>query len=693
MPNARPPLSHGTPIMKRMLLLALSLLLLVAAAPAPKHSTDAEHYLGQFVDPSVSPRDDFFHYAVGKWLEAHPIPANERSWGIAHVVQEETYQRLLAISKTNAANSRPKRGTNAQKIGDFWYAAMDTATIAKQGIAPLAAEFAKIRAIGDRQALLDDIAHLQYIGVGAMCGLVIFQDEKNSDRYAVHLYQGGLGLPDRDYYFDSDDRARMLRSEYVVHVTRMFGLLGDDSARARANADAVMRLETELAGASRKLEDLRDPIANYHAMSVDGVSTLTPSIRWREMLERGNIHGVDTVIVGQPEFYEQLEKSIQARGLDQWKTYLRWQLAHAFAAEAGGRFDRENFHFYGTVLNGTPQQRPRWKRMLDEEEGYLGDALGQLYVQKYFSPGTKERYERLTDDIFAAFAERIRSLDWMSQPTKERSLKKLAAVTKKVGYPERWRDYSTYDVDRKSFLANCVRGNAWRSDFYIQKLGKPVDRTEWEMTPQTYNAYYNPSNNEIVLPAAVFILPGIADSLVDDAIVYSYAGGTTIGHEITHGFDDQGRQFDEHGNLENWWSPADEKEFKRRAERIVRQFDQYVAVGDLHVNGEATQGENIADLGGAQLGWDAFKKTAEYRSGKAIGGLTPSQRYFIGWALGWMNQIRPENLAVRVKTDVHAPSFLRVIGPVTNLPPFYEAYGVKSGDKMFREDSVRVQIW
>jgi len=685
--------------MKPILWLPLAFVLVAAAAPPSPpsqtgdSSTDAEHYLARFVDPSVSPRDDFFRYAVGKWLREHPIPPNERSWGIAHVVQEETYRRIMSINETAAADAHAPSGSTAQKIGDFWYAAMDTATIARQGFTPLSEEFARIQAVRDTKGLLETIAHLQYIGVGAMYGNYIFQDEKHSDRFAVHLYQGGLGMPNRDYYFDTDNRSRMLRREYVTHLTRMFGLLGDDQARARANAATVMALETELAGASRKLEALRDPQANYNAMSVEKVSTLTPSIRWKTLLEQGRIRGVDSVIVGQPEFFRQVEKSLRAHKVEDWKTYLRWHLAHSFAAEAGGRFDAENFHFYGTILNGTPEQRPRWKRMLDEEEGYLGYALGQLYVQKYFSPQTKERYEKLTDEIFAAFRERIRKLDWMSEATKQRALHKLAAVTKKVGYPDRWRDYSAYRVDRTSFLGNVVRGNVWQSDYYIAKLNKPVDRTEWEMTPQTYNAYYNPSNNEIVLPAAAFILPGIADSLVDDAIVYSYAGGTTIGHEITHGFDDEGRQFDERGNLQGWWTPEDEKEFKRRTERIVRQFDQYVVVDSLHVNGSATQGENIADLGGMQLGWDAFQKTEQYRQGKPIGGFTPAQRYFIGWALGWMNELRPENLAVRVKTDVHAPSFLRVTGPASNLPPFYEAYGVRPGDRMFRDDSVRVQIW
>jgi putative endopeptidase len=678
----------------RSLVLMLPAVLLMGAAPmpAPAPTTDTAHYLDQFVDPTVDPRADFFHYAVGKWLREHPIPANERSWGIAHVVQEETYGRLLSISRS-AAGSHAQAGSNDQKIGDFWYAAMDSVTIARQGMTPLAGEFAAIEAISDRRALLDDIAHLQYIGCGPLCALAIFQDEKNSDRYAVHLYQGGLGLPNRDYYFDTDDRARMLRSEYVKHVDRMFRLLGDDTSRARANAGTVMSIETELAGSSRKLEDLRDPQANYNAMSIDGVSTLTPSVRWRDFLAKGNIKGIDSVIVGQPEFFQQVEKSLTTRGLDEWRTYLRWNLVNTFAAEAGGQFDAENFHFYGTILNGTPEQRPRWKRMLDEEEGYLGDALGQLYVRQYFSPSSKARYEKLTNDIFDAFRDRIRRLDWMSEATKQRALHKLDAVTKKVGYPERWRDYSTYSVERGSFLGNCLRGNVWRSEFYIQKLLKPVDRTEWDMTPQTYNAYYNPSNNEIVLPAAAFILPGIPDSLVDDALVYSYAGGSTIGHEITHGFDDEGRQFDERGNLAEWWTPTDESEFKRRAALIVSQYDGYVAVDTVHVNGSATQGENIADLGGLQLGWDAFTKTEQYRKGAPIGGLTPSQRYFIGWALSWMNQFRPENIAVRVKTDVHAPSFLRVTGPVSNLPQFYEAFGVKPGDPMHRADAVRVRIW
>ena len=669
-----------------------SLAVCVLTATTASSLSDADRYLDQFIDRTVSPRDDFFHYAVGKWLREHPIPKSERSWGVVDVIQEETYQRLLGISKA-AASANVAAGSNQQKIGDFWYAAMDTVTIARQGFAWLDSEFARIAAVTDLPSLATEVARLQYMGVGALYGNYIVQDEKNSDRYAVHLGQGGLGLPDRDYYVDTDERAAMLRREYVAHIGRVLNLLGDPSVAATAHAKTIMAMETELARASRKLEDLRDPIKNYNAMSLDSIGKLTPSIRWREHLADGKVTGVDTVVVGQPEFFQQVERSLHAHSIDDWKTYLRWQLANAYASEAGGRFDAEHFHFFGTILNGQLEQRPRWKRMLDEEEAYLGDALGALYVAQYFSARTKQRYEKLTDEIFAAFGDRIRNLTWMSQPTKDRALMKLGAVTKKVGYPTKWKDYSSYAVDRRSFLGNAVRANIWRSEYTIAKLHRPVDRTEWDMTPQTYNAYYNASNNEIVLPAAVFILPGIADSLVDDAIVYAYAGGTTIGHEITHGFDDEGRQFDEKGNLQTWWTPADEQEFNQRAQRIIQQYNGYVAIGTLQVNGAATQGENIADLGGINLGWDAFRKTDQYKRGVKIGGLTPAQRYFIGWALGWMNEIRPENLAVRVKTDVHAPSPLRVIGPVSNMVPFYEAYGVKPGDRMYRADSVRVQIW
>ena len=661
----------------------------VGAAPV---SVDAEHYLDAIVDRSTDPRQDFFQYAVGKWLKANPIPVSERSWGVAKVVQDETYRRLVRINEDAVRDDSAAAGSTPRKIGDFWFSAMDTATIDKQGFQPLDGEFARIAAVTSKPALLKQIARLQHMGVEAMLGLNIFQDEKDSEHQALHLYQGGLGLPNRDYYFDKDARSTMLRVEYAVHLERMFGLLGDAPDLARSNAAAVLALETDMARASRKLEALRDPQKNYRAYTVDALGKLTPSIGWREFLQDGQITGVQRVIVGQPEFFAQIEKLLANRPLQTWKTYLRWQLAHAYAYEAGGAFEAETFRFFDTVMNGTKEQRPRWKRMLDEEEKYLGDALGELYVKSYFSAATKARYEKMTDEVFEAFRARITNLAWMSEPTRQRALRKLASVTKKIGYPARFKDYSAYEVSRTSFLENVVRGRIWQSDYAIAKLARPVDRSEWDMTPQTYNAYYNPSNNEIVMPAAIFLLPGIDDAQVDDALVYGYVAGTTIGHEITHGFDDSGRQFDEKGNLKTWWTAADDAEFKRRASVAVKQFAEY-AVGDLHVNGDATQGENIADLGGIALGYDAFMKTEQFKVGRPLGGYTPTQRYYIGWALGWMSQFRPEAAAIRIKTDVHSPSFVRVLGPVSNQTAFHEAFGVRPGDRMYRAEASRVKIW
>jgi len=676
--------------MKAALVLAL-LVLLPTGERVVAASAAAERYLDAFVDRSADPRDDFFRFAVGKWLNDHPIPANERRWGIGQVVQEETYARLLRINE-RAMAQRAEPGSNTRKIGDFWRAAMDADAAAAQGLHPLDGEFARIDAVASRDQLLPLIARLQRMGVNAFCNLYVFQDEKHSDRHALHLYQGGLGLPNRDQYFDDDARAVALRKAYVEHVGTMLGLLGAPPAVARRDAERVMAIETELARASRKLEALRDSEANYNPFEVDQLARLAP-LAWRDYVAAIGLPGLQDVVVGQPEFFVQFGKALEDRPLADWQAYLRWHLAHAFAAQAGGAFEAEDFRFYGTVLTGTPEQRARWKRMLDEEEKLLGDALGQLYVASHFPPAARVRYDKLADDVIDAFRARLRTLDWMSEPTRQRALSKLDALRKKVGYPEKWKDYASYEVTPRSHLENVVRGRIWQTDYDNAKLGKPVDRREWEMTPQTYNAYYMAPNNEIVLPAAAFILPGIDDADVDDAVVYGYAGATTIGHEITHGFDDEGRQYDEHGNLASWWLEADDVAFKQRARVVVEQYGSTVVVGDLRVNGEATQGENIADLGGIVIAWDAFTKTAQYREGKPIGGFTPAQRFYIGWALGWMMQVRPEALELQVKTDYHSPSFVRVNGPVSNQPEFHDAFGVRPGDRMYRSMSERAKVW
>ncbi len=644
-------------------------------------------------DTTVNPADDFFHYAVGTWVKNNAIPASENSWGIWSLVNEETFTRLRKINDEASAQKDAAKGSNAQKIGDFWYTGMDSVSIEQQGATKIQSELDMISAVKDKQSLLDELAHLQMIGASALFQADIYQDEMNSEKVVLHFSQGGLGLPNREYYFDNTERFVKIRAEYLVHVAKMLVLMGEDSVTAKKNADSMMKLELALAKASRKLEDLRDPYANYNKMSVDAFTKITPSVNWKTELDKMNIKNIDSVIIGQPEFYKQVEASLKSVSMNDWQTYLRYNLISSFAPYISSNFDKENFHFYRTVLNGVKEQRPRWKRVLNSEEGLLGEALGQLYVQKYFSETTKHRYEKLVDDVFATYKERMQNLKWMSDSTKQKAIFKLSTVVKKVGYPDKWKDYSALTISRSSYVENVIAGNIWNYNFEIAKLYKPVDRTEWGMTPQTWNAYYNPSNNEIVLPAAIFIIPGLPDSLADDAIVYGYAGASTIGHEITHGFDDQGRQFDEKGNLRNWWSKEDENEFTTRAQMLVKQFSGYTVLDSMHVNGEASLGENLADLGGLVICYDAFKKTEQYKKGEKISGMTPSQRFFLGYALSWMGHARDESLAQQIKTDVHSPNFLRVNGPMTDVDAFYDAFNVKEGNKMFLPDSLRVRIW
>ena len=670
--------------------------IVLAAAVAPARAggptlSPEQDPLVRNMDASVAPGTDFFKYACGRWLKENPIPASERGWGIANLVNEETYRQRLTICQ-DAARSKAAKGTNEQKIGDYWATGMDSVTIDKQGVEPLKPWLAQIANVHTRTDMLGVIAKLQTIGVDAVYSMFVGQDEKNSSQYIVHLYQGGLHMPDRDYYFGTDDDTKRVRGEYAKHLNEMFKLLGEDSTRIATSSAAVMKLETAFAAKSRTLEQRRDPWANYHKMSLTELSKLTPTIDWKAQFVGMGVPVQDTVVVGQPEFFAQVDSCLGIARLSEWQAYLRLGLVTAYARNLAKPIDQENFHFYGTVLSGTKAQRPRWKRMLDQTEDAMGELVGQVWVEKYCSPATKARYEKLTNDIIAVYRERIQKLTWMSEPTKQRALVKLDKVARKVAYPDHWRDFSTLQQDRTSFLANQVRVNEWWFRFEANKLGKPIDRTLWDMTPQTYNAYYDGSKVEIVLPAAAFMLPGIPDSLVDDALLYSYAGGSTIGHEITHGFDDEGRQFDENGNLNPWWTEADSVAFASRAKKLADQFSAYV-IGDKHVRGQATLGENIADLGGVVLGYEAFKRTDQWKRGEKINGLTPDQRYFLGYALSWLGQRRPEALQNQIMTDVHAPAFLRVNGPLANIPEFYAAFGIKPGDPMYRGDDVRVVIW
>ncbi|HEX6179830.1 MAG TPA: M13 family metallopeptidase, partial [Chitinophagaceae bacterium] len=432
---------------------------------------------------------------------------------------------------------------------------------------------------------------------------------------------------------------------------------------------------------------------NYNKFAVSDLKKITPSIDWNDVLKKSGIKSIDSVIVGQPEFYKELEASLKTAPLEDWKNYLRFHLVRSFAAYLSEPIVNEQFDFYGVKMRGAKKLKPRWKRMLDVEDGIMGEALGRVFVKEYFNEKAKKRYEDLVEAVRAELKEHIEKLDWMSADTKKKALGKLASMKKKVGYPDKWKDFSAMKIDRGPLVRNIINANLWWSDYYNNKLGKPVDRDEWEMNPQTYNAYYNASNNEIVLPAGIFTVPGFRDEELDDALVYGYAGATTIGHEITHGFDDEGRQYDEKGNLTDWWTKEDEAKFNARAALMVKQFNEYMPVDTLRINGQATLGENIADLGGAVLALDAFKKTDTYKEGKVINGMTPLQRFFHGYALGWLGHARKEAIANQLLTDVHSPIQYRVNGPFVSVKEFYEAFDIKPGSKMYRPDSLRVNIW
>jgi putative endopeptidase len=659
------------------------------AATAPQAGTD---FLAANLNRAVDPADDFFEYANGGWNARHPIPESESAWGIGNEVREQLYTTLRGLNeRAAAADNAP--GSDAQKVGDFWRTAMDLERADRLGAQPLAAELARIEAVDDAAGAWDvAFAHMP-LQTGALLAFGVYQDEKASDVMAVHVNQGGLGLPERDFYFNEEAGVRKIREEYIAHLARVLGLLGRDEQQAGLDAAAVMAFETELARASRKLEDLRDPQANYNKMTAAELTAKhTPHVDWTARLAAWNLRP-DYVIVGQPEVFAALDALVEKTPPAVLRDYLRVRLADAYAMTLGTAFDEEAFRFYGTALNGAPKQRERWKRILDLEDGALGMPLGKLFVQEYFPEATKQRYVALVAAIRQAYSERIDRLEWMSAETKAKAHQKLDAITPKVGFPDHWKDTSALQIGTESFAANAMAASRWQFADMLGKFGKPVDRTEWGMTPQTYNAYYNPSNNEIVLPAAIFTIPGVADGEVDDAVVYGYAGASTIGHEITHGFDDQGRQFDALGNLVDWWTAEDAKRFTAQAQVMVDQFDAYEPLPGLHINGKASLGENIADYGGVLIGLEAFRKTKQYQEGKLIGGLTPTQRYFLGYALGWMGQQREARLRARLLSDVHAPAKWRVLGPMANIPEFHAAFGVEPGDAMYRAPEKQVDIW
>jgi putative endopeptidase len=668
-----------------------TLLALSACQEIKRHGKDKEDILVANLDTTTNPADDFFQYAEGGWIKRNPIPADQTNWGIGQLVQEELYSRLRNINE-EAVKKNAGTGID-QKIGAFWLSGMDTVRIEKNGLSPLNAEFERINAAKTPAELMSVAAHLHTIGVGVLFSDYVSQDAKNSDLMSYSFFQGGLGMPNRDYYFNNDARTTKIRNAYPGYVSEILSLLSIDPAVAKQKAASIIALETTLAKSSRSLEALRDPYANYNKMAISQLKSLSPNVNWPRHIDEMGAKNIDSVIIGQPEFYKQLDKVVSSQSLQTLKDYMSFHLIRTFAPYLNKAAADANFNFYSKLIRGAEKQKPRWKRVLDAEENAIGEALGQLFAKEYFDETAKKRYSDMVENVRNAYKARIEKLNWMTDSTKQKALHKLAAIKKKVGYPDKWKDFSSLQIDKGPFVLNMLRSNQWWNQYQMNKLGKPVNRDEWDMTPQTYNAYYNPSNNEIVLPAGIFVVPGYRDDELDDPLVYGYAAASTVGHEITHGFDDEGRQYDEYGNLKNWWTKKDEEQFTKRADVLVQQFNNIVVVDTAHIRGKQTLGENLADLGGLLIGLDAFKQTESYKKGEKINGLTPLQRYFLGYALGWMYNIRMEQMASQLMTDVHSPAKYRVNGPMPNIPEFYEAFNVQPGNKMYLPDSLRVRLW
>lgn len=656
-------------------------------AKAPNTGIDVKN-----IDSTAKPTDDFYQFVNGNWLKNNPIPESESRWGSFNELQEKNVAKLRAILDDATSDKAAAAGSNKQKIGDFYSVACDSVKLNADGITPLKDEFAAIDNIKTSDDLIKAVAHLHTIGVGAMFGGYIGQDPKISTEIITQLGQGGISLPDRDYYTNTDERTLGIQKAYKHHLANMFVLLGDKPEVADKNANIVFGIETNLAKASMTKIDMRDPEKIYHKKTVKELEALTPNFNWTLYFEGTGIKNINDVIVSQPDFFAALNKNIKSVSINDWKTYLRWGLIDQMASKLSDNVVNEHFDFYGKTLLGIPALKPRWKRALESTDQSLGDALGQVFVEKHFTQESKTRVGDMVKNLIAAYRVRIASRDWMSEETKKAANLKLDKIMLKLGFPDKWKDYSTLDIKRDSYVQNFMRANVYGFKQMIDKLGKPVDRTEWGMTPPTINAYYNPSLNEIVFPAGI-MQPIFFNPDADDAINYGCMGAI-IGHELTHGFDDEGAQFDADGNLKNWWTDADKANFKKKTDMLVMQFNNYIAIDSVHVRGELTLGENIADLGGLTISYYAFKKSLEGKPApEKIDGFTAEQRFFISWAQGWRGNMRPEFLKNLVQTNPHSPGNFRGNGPLSNMQEFYDAFGVKEGDKMYRPKAERAEIW
>ena len=642
----------------------------------------------QYVDPSVQPQDDLYRAVNGKWLDTFELPADKARYGAFDKLRDDTEDQLRRIVENVAGSTDAAPGSETQKIRDLYNSFMDEATLEGRGLTPLAASFARIDAVTDKTDLATLIAHFNSLRIAAPYRPVVHQDNRDSTKYIVDLRQSGLGLPDRDYYLE--DQFKDVRAKYAAHVAKMLGMAGDgDAARS---AQDILALETELAGVQWTRVENRDPVKTYNKLTLPQLAELAPAYDWRRWVDEAGIGSrVDHLIVGQPSYLAGFSKLVATTPLPVWKTYLKWKLLSDTAPYLSKSYVDESFAFNDTVLRGIPQNRARWKRGVEFVEQSMGEALGKLYVARHFPPENKARMEALVGNLLAAYRQSIATLDWMSEDTRKEAQAKLAKFTPKIGYPKRWRNYGALVIAKDDLVGNRMRAQAFEYRRNIAKLGQPIDRDEWGMTPQTVNAYYNPERNEIVFPAAI-LQPPFFNVAADDAVNYGGIGGV-IGHEISHGFDDQGSQYDGDGNLRRWFTTEDLARFKTRTQVLVAQYDVYEPLPGFHVNGALTLGENVADTAGLAIAYKGYKLSLAGKEAPVIGGLTGEQRLYYGWAQVWRGKSREPETIRLLKVDHHSPQDVRGLAPVRNQPGFYEAFGVRAGDRMYLPPEQRVTLW
>lgn len=641
------------------------------------------------IDPGVRPQDDFYRYGNGGWLARTKIPPAESRWGSFVVLRHKTDNQLRAIVKEVLRAKDAAPGSPAQLVRDMYRSAVDLARRNALGDKPLVPLRLMVRQIKDRQTLLEAIAKLHVWGIGSGWSSGVDQDSKNSSRYMLHLWQGGISLPDRDYYLLDKPEQKRVRDAYRAHIRRILGLMKFSPADIEATEAAVMKIETALARASMPKEDLRDPEKTYHKYTLPQLRARAPQIDWALYLAKTHTPAVREVIVGQPGFFAAINSMLTDIPLEEWKRYLDWSVIDDCSALLSQRFVKAHFEFV-KVMTGQKKMRPLWRRALGSV-GVVGEALGRLYVERHFPPAYKRTVDELVSDLFDVFAQRVRGLDWMSASTKKKALVKLRAMRRKIGYPRTFKSYRGLVIDPHDYFGNMLRAEEWHHRDQVKKLGGPVDRDEWHMFPHTVNAYFSPNLNEIVFPAAILQWP-FFDPRADMAV--NYAGiGSVIGHEITHGFDDQGAKFDGKGNMRNWWSPQDKKRFEAKGKLLVEQYNRYEVADGVKVNGQLTLGENMADLGGLVIAWDAYQRYLGRHGRRDIAGLSPEQRFFFGFTQIERELSRPELEKLHTLTDPHAPAFTRTNGPLANFEPFYKIFGVKKSDKLYKEPEKRAKIW